>query len=402
MAFFHRFAPGVLSNQLAGELDLSATQLGTLSSLYFYAYGLLQVPVGVFADRYGVRFITTLGMIILTAGSLLFGLAESLAVIYIARLLMGIGSAAFFVSTLRTISTWFPLDRFTTLLGWTSLMGNMGALLAATPFSLLLMVIDWRSSYYLFTVVGAMVAFMLWQVVRDRPEDIGMEPDFDTTPPPQTLRGIVSGLGRVISSWQFWSYFVISVVMLGSSMSLSGLWLVPYMTHVYEFSRNAASSLVMFMTGGMMLGSALLGTMEKRMKSRVKMMRISILLTMLIWLYIIVPAGGRPPARLLFALLFIMGFIRMFILTSFTNIEKLFPDLKGSAKGVMNISPFLGTIIFNGLIGWRLDATWAGEMINGSRRYTQTGYAQAFGLIMILTVLALVLSFTLTRQKESE
>ncbi len=400
MAFFHRYTPGVLSNELAGDLGLTATQLGTLSSLYFYAYGIVQIPVGVFTDRFGVRVITTGGMIIMTLGAFLFGIATNTYVIYFARVLLGLGSAVFFVSTLRTISVWFARDRFTTLLGWTSLQGNLGALLAATPYSVLLMVMNWRDSYYLFAVVGLAISFVLWRIVRDRPEDIDMEPDFNTARTPQNFSDILLGLKEVFKNLQFWRYFTIAFIILGSTMSLSGMWLVPYMTHVYEFSRNLASSLVVVMTVGVMLGAALLGLLEKRIRSRVKMIKISVTTISLIWGFILWQ-GGKPSFITLLILIFVMGFIRMFVLTSFTSIENFFPTLKGSAKGVMNISPFLGTIIFNTLIGWRLDATWAGEIMDGSRVYTQTGYQQSFLIIFLFVLLALFLSFGLKEDKES-
>ncbi len=45
----------VISPAITGELGLSAAQLGLLTSMYFLAFGLAQIPVGIALDRYGPR-----------------------------------------------------------------------------------------------------------------------------------------------------------------------------------------------------------------------------------------------------------------------------------------------------------------------------------------------------------
>ena len=395
IAFFHRYAIGVVANILGSDLDLTATQLGTLSSLYFYAYGLLQVPVGIITDKFGVRKITTMGMVSIALGSLLFALARGIPLAYAGRLLIGIGSAVFFISTLKTISVWFPPRVYTKLIGWTSLLGNTGALLAATPLSLLVGLMGWRSSYFLFAGISTVIAVLIWLIVRDSPRQLGLEPEHEIEHDERNFAEIISGMKELILSLQFWQYFFIASVLMGSFMSLSGLWLVPYMTHIYDFTRNAAANLVVVVTIGMLIGSAILGWVEKRMKSRVQMIRIAIIYNTLVWVYILFIEQGKPPFYLLLGLMFLLGIIGMFILTTFTSVKEMFPHLKGSATGVVNIAPFLGTIIFNFLIGWRLDATWAGEMMNNSRVYTLQGYQQGFGLILALSFVGLLVSLKL-------
>jgi len=395
IAFFHRYAIGVISNMLGSDLELTATQLGTISSLYYYAYGILQVPVGVLTDKFGVRKITTAGMASITLGSLFFALASGRPLAYSGRLLIGIGSAVFFISTLKTISVWFPPGAYTKLLGWTSLIGNTGALLAATPYSLLVGLTGWRTSYLLFAAIAGVMMVSIWLIVRDSPRDLGLDPEFEVEEDERSFGQIAAGIKRMAGTMQFWLYFFIASALMGSFMSLSGLWLVPYMMHVYDFTRNAAANLVVVVTLGMLIGSALLGWAESKIGSRVKMIRIAVIFNLLVWTYIIVLEGAQPPFAILLGILFALGIVGMFILTSFTNVKMMFPDLKGSATGVINIAPFLGTIIFNFLIGWRLDASWTGGMMESSRVYTLQGYQQGFGIVLFFSAIALLLSFKL-------
>ncbi len=109
---------------------------------------------------------------------------------------------------------------------------------------------------------------------------------------------------------------------------------------------------------------------------------------------------GYVPLWQLVGLLFIFGTVTLFVLVTFGNVKKLFPELKGSAMGLINLAPFLGTIVFNFLIGWRLDATWAGQVIDGSRIYTLQGYQQGFAMFLVFSVISFILTFKLKDIKE--
>ena len=52
---FLRNSVAVIAKDLAGELDLSATELGLLSSAFFLTCAVAQIPVGIAIDRYGPK-----------------------------------------------------------------------------------------------------------------------------------------------------------------------------------------------------------------------------------------------------------------------------------------------------------------------------------------------------------
>jgi len=53
--YFHRTSPAVIANDLMKEFGISALAIGIFSSLYFYPYAVLQVPVGVLSDTKGAK-----------------------------------------------------------------------------------------------------------------------------------------------------------------------------------------------------------------------------------------------------------------------------------------------------------------------------------------------------------
>jgi sugar phosphate permease len=46
IAFFHRYAIGVIADLLSEEMSLNPSSLSLLASLYFYTYGMMQIPTG--------------------------------------------------------------------------------------------------------------------------------------------------------------------------------------------------------------------------------------------------------------------------------------------------------------------------------------------------------------------
>jgi MFS family permease len=55
LLYFHRVCPAVLAPEFVRDFHMSGVGLGLLTSAYFYPYTVMQVPVGVLSDRWGVR-----------------------------------------------------------------------------------------------------------------------------------------------------------------------------------------------------------------------------------------------------------------------------------------------------------------------------------------------------------
>ena len=108
---------------LMAEFAIGAAVLGTLSSLYFYPYVALQIPLGVLIDRWGARILMTLALSIAGVGSVILATASTIEVAYLGRFIIGIGSAVGFLGSLAIASKWFPPYRFAMLAGLVMFFG---------------------------------------------------------------------------------------------------------------------------------------------------------------------------------------------------------------------------------------------------------------------------------------
>jgi MFS family permease len=125
--FFAVLAP--LLPYYEDEFGLSTSALGVLSAVYA-AGGLAgALPSGVLAVRVGVRPTVVLGLGIIVATSIAFGLAESAWVLYAARFGQGVGSAFAWTGGLAWLIAAAPRDRRGELIGIAMGAAVAGALL---------------------------------------------------------------------------------------------------------------------------------------------------------------------------------------------------------------------------------------------------------------------------------
>ncbi|MEC7538365.1 MAG: MFS transporter [Pseudomonadota bacterium] len=68
--FIFRIANGLIAPDLRSEFDLNAAVLGFISSVFFVAFGLSQLPLGLALDRYGPRALTRLFLTMASLGAL--------------------------------------------------------------------------------------------------------------------------------------------------------------------------------------------------------------------------------------------------------------------------------------------------------------------------------------------
>ena len=86
-------SPSVMVDDLSLTFRTSAEQLGSLAAFYYYAYALMQIPVGLLMDRYGPRLLLTIAAMLCAFGSVTFGHAHSLEMAEWGRFTMGIGGS---------------------------------------------------------------------------------------------------------------------------------------------------------------------------------------------------------------------------------------------------------------------------------------------------------------------
>ncbi|MBU4200678.1 MAG: MFS transporter [Verrucomicrobia bacterium] len=157
-SYFQRVAiPGTIFDELQSEFGVSAGAIATLSSLFLYIYGGLQIAVGLAADRWGGARVLLAGGLLLSLGALWFPLAHSFPELYASRILVGLGASSIFISIVKEIDTLFESRHFAPMLCIVLFIGYSGGLFATFPFERMVAWMGWRPSLLITGVLYAAI-----------------------------------------------------------------------------------------------------------------------------------------------------------------------------------------------------------------------------------------------------
>src|SRR3981189_3497763 len=168
---FYRVSNSVIAPELTRDLGLSARQLGWAGSAFFFALFAVQVPVGMWFDRYGARRTVAALSVLAMLGALWIAVAPDAADLIGGRAVIGVGCAASFMSAVFLCSRWFEPAKLTTAMSWVFAASNIGTLAAATPLAWIAATVGWANGFFRLAAVTVVVAVAFYAVVRGRPPD---------------------------------------------------------------------------------------------------------------------------------------------------------------------------------------------------------------------------------------
>lgn len=357
IVFFHRLAAGVVRDDLVTAFGISSSSFGHLASMYFYAYLVMQIPVGMLADSLGSRFTVSAGVLFAGAGSIIFGFAPSLFWAFLGRFIVGLGVSTVFVCLLKTLSEWYGENEFATMSGVTTFVGNLGGMIAQTPLAVMVALLTWRTTFVFIGLITILIALACYALIRDNPAEMGFLPvgqlrSKNGASPSE----LIPALKAVVFSSPIWPATAVVALFQGSHIAFSGAWGVPWLTDVYGMTRGEASVLVSIAVFGAMLGGVFVGKLSDLVGSR-KMPLLGVgVFNIIAWGVIVMAGSGKPPLVLLKPALFVMGFASMaLVLCLAIAKETNDPSYTGVALSVLNMGVFMGIALFPPLMGKVID-----------------------------------------------
>src|SRR3990167_1653950 len=142
--YFLRVSPSVLQSNLTDAFHITATQFGTLAGLYYWAYTPMQIPAGMLYDKFGVRFVLCVAILVAVIGLSIFIAADEYSTAGCGRFLIGLGCAFAYIGTLKIASIWLPSNRFGTVAGLTTAIGMLMGAASQTYFTRIVAVIGYQ------------------------------------------------------------------------------------------------------------------------------------------------------------------------------------------------------------------------------------------------------------------
>ncbi len=244
LSYLYRAVNSVVGPLIAGELDLSATELGLLTSAYFIMFSLIQVPMGVALDRFGPRLVQAVLLVIAACGAALFGIGGSMAVLVAGRVLIGLGVAAGLMGALKVITLWFRAEHWPMMNGLLMAAGGLGSLMATAPTQAALGVISWHSVFFVLSGMTLAVAALLYVAVPEKPG----------TRAGGTLAQQMTIVGGIMRDGYFWRMLPFFAAQQATFIAVQTLWIGPWLRDVAGLDPAARGQVMFWVALAMTLG----------------------------------------------------------------------------------------------------------------------------------------------------
>lgn len=369
-AWVLRVSPSVMVEELMRDFAVGGAAIGNLSALYFYGYAGMQVPVGLMIDRFGPRRLLTASALICGASCLLAAWSPTLEGVALGRFLIGASAAFSLVGAFAVAGQWFPSTQFALLGGLAMASGMAGGVLGQAPVRLLVEMQGWRPTLAVMAIGGVVISLMAFAFVRDRTRGTG------------GLGTVLGGLGRVLQSPQTWLIGLAGLGTNGALLGFGGLWGVPFMRAAHGLEPATAALVTSLLIAGWGCGAPVFGWLSDRMGRR----RVPFLIGYAICLPAFLMLVYGPPlvAEAVAALTFLVGFGGSGQIVCFATVREVNPPaLSGTAIGVVNAFVTGTGAIYQPTIGWLLDKSWSGTLVEGARIYTVGDYRVAFSVLVV-------------------
>lgn len=153
---------------LKAQWSLSDGQLGLLSGVVALMVGLLTFPLSMLADRWGRVKSLTLMAVLWSLATLLCGIAQTYSEMLGARLLVGIGEAAYGSVGIALVLSVFPRHMRATLASAFMAGGLFGQVLGVAIGAQIAASHGWRAAFLIIGLSGLALALIFPLVVREK------------------------------------------------------------------------------------------------------------------------------------------------------------------------------------------------------------------------------------------
>ena len=392
--YFMRIGPSIMMQELRTTFNLSAVQFALIPATFAYVYGALQIPIGLLLDRFGIKKTAICSILSCSLGTILFYSAHTIELIYFARVLIGAGSAASLIASLKLIGDYMPHRYQSSLMGVTLAIGTVGALLAGKPQTYLMQQMGWRETGLLTSIGGFILLFAAIAFIP--PQEKRQKNSNDNV----TKNTIIHSLKLVVQSRPILLYSFLAFGIYAPFSAISDSWGVSLLMEKYNMVRSTAAESVSYTFVGLCIGSFVIPAFFEHI-NRTKLGIQICIFCMGIFITILFYAHTMS-CFMIDTLFFFFGFCSGAEILCFSAISRTaYEGTRGLSLGYTNTINMIGSALLMHLLGLLLDYFWSGGVSEiGLRVYTSTHYLYAFSLIPLVYALTFVLSLLLKKMKE--
>ncbi len=345
---------GVFVKPFQTQFETSRAAVSGVASLVLLVHGIFSIVMGNLSDRFGPRVVMSACGVIYALGIFLTSRTTALWQLYITYgVIAGIGVAALDVVLLSAIARWFN-NRRGIMTGIVKAGAGAGHLTIPLTAGLMIVALDWRSSYAILAGVNVFVILLVSQFLRRDPSTMGLKADGNGS----GVAGPESGLSlkQASRTWQFWSAVAIYFTVLFCTYTVQ-VHVAAYASGL-GFSVAASAAFLSIIGGSSIVGRFGMGAVGDKLGIR----RTYVFSAVVLCLSLVALMLVRQP-WMLYAIIPFYGFAH-------GSTYSLISPLVAKLFGTRSQGAIYGVVIFGGTVGGAGGPLLAGEIFDRTASYT--------------------------------
>ncbi|MEM5436603.1 MFS transporter [Paraburkholderia diazotrophica] len=240
--YFDRINLSVAAPQMKEAFNLSPADMGLLFSAFFWPYALLQVPAGLFLDRYGVTRVGRWGAFLWGVASAITVFASGFGGVFAARAVLGVAEAPGFPVSSKATGYWFPRKERALATAIFDAAAKFSNVIGVPLVAVVVVNAGWRWGFGVTALLSLayFVAFLV--IYRDPSKDSKLSPaELDyiqkggATPEGTSGASVFGMLGYLLTKTKVWG-LTIGFAAYGYSFYLFLTWLPGYLVQTMHMS----------------------------------------------------------------------------------------------------------------------------------------------------------------------
>lgn len=365
-----RISFGMLRGEIITDFGISLDQFGDLLGVYYLTYAGMQLPAGILLDKFEVKSVTFVFIMIATAGLLMFGYADSWNLLICARLLIGIGSAATFVATAKVVKVMFPARIQSLMLSLTIMLGPAGVIIGNALIKPWLIAIGYKEAMLIFAIISAALGLAILST-----KSISKDKQKQSGPSLADIKSILTNPLIVIPG-------MCAGLMLGTLEGFADVWAIPFFRQIGGFNANTSVLLSSIIFAGVAFGGPLLVWARSKFSSVFMCIFFTgVAIGSILAILLFFPTLPLSIIMMLAACLGLMCGNQTIIFD--VAMKTVNPKLAGAAAAIVNTLTMIFGSFFHKIISTLMHHNWQGQ-IDDNGQYLYNAHAYIVSLSPII------------------
>ena len=340
-----RTITAIMATGLQAEFGLSAQALGVFAGTFAFAFGTMQLFMGIAIDFWGIRRTLLVAFPMAIAGAALSAVATGYSMLLLGQVLIGVGCAPAFLVCTVFIARYFAPSRFAAVSGAAMGVGGLGMLFTGTPLAWLVEQSSWRWGFGVLAGLAALAWALIFWKVR---EPQAAHADTTAHATPESLGQTVRGFGALFLLPHTVGILLLALMTYASMLSLRGLWLGPLLIDRHGYTLVASGHVATAMSLVSLFSPAFFGRMDPGPGTRRRwligftVLMAALFAAMGVWQLAWLDVAG-PLA---------VGVLSGYIVLQYADVRSSYPAaMTGRAMSVFTMALFLGVALMQWITG---------------------------------------------------